>query len=74
MAAAFAPCGLDLLTMTASLLADNLTPEQIQYATEHIDAAKNETLWAKSLQSTLADGEFEALVTPAIEACDLPTT
>jgi hypothetical protein len=74
MAAAYAPCGLDLLTLTAGLLADDLTPEQIQCATEHIDAAKNEALWAKALQSTLAGGEFEALVTPAIQACDLPPT
>jgi hypothetical protein len=74
MAAAFAPCGLDLVTMTVGLLGDNLTPEQVQCATEHIDVAMNEALWAKSLQSTLADGEFEALVTPAVEACDLPVT
>jgi hypothetical protein len=74
MAAAFAPCGLDLGAMTLGLIADDATPEQLQCATEHIDSAKNKAMWAKSLYSTLAEGEFEAVVTPAIEACDLPAT
>jgi len=74
MVTSFAPCGLDLGAMTAELIADNATPEQIQCAMEHIDAAKNKAMWAKGLHSTLDEGEFDAVVTPAIEACDLPTT
>ena len=70
---AFAPCGVDVLEKTALFLRP-LTDEQLQCVVDNLDPEDTTDLWVQAFVATLAEGQFDDLVQPAKEACDLPAS